>query len=230
MGLTIHYSFESDARGADDARRLVEQLHRAACDLPFAEVGDLLEFSGADADAENVDPHDPHRWLLIQSKHLLLRDDHAVLIAPLYVIAFATTPGEGCEDANFGLCRYPATIEFDGGTISTGLDHWHWMSFCKTQYASNPGDGGIENFLRCHLTIIRLLDWARELNMLAEVKDEGGFWEHRNVAKLIQTIGQWNRHLAGFVGQVKDWFGDDFVAPITDYPNFEHLEADDRRE
>lgn len=72
MGLTIHYSFESDSPSRSDAQRIVEQLHRAACDLPFAEV-----------------------------------------------------------------------------------------------------------------------------------KDEGGFWEHRDVAKLIQTIGQWNRHLAGFVGQVK---------------------------
>ncbi len=230
MGLTIHYSFESDAPGADDARRLVDQLHQAACDLPFAEVRDVLEIAGEDADAENRDGDDPHRWLLIQSRHLLLRGDHGVFVTPRHVIVFGTSPGDGCEDANFGLCRYPATIECDGKTIPTGRNGWHWTSFCKTQYASNPEEGGIENFLRCHLTIIRLLDRAKELHMVAEVKDEGEFWQHRDVAKLVETIGQWNRHLAGFVGQFKDAIGNDFVAPITDYPNFEHLEADDRRE
>ena len=207
-------------------RRLVEDLHRAACDLPFAEVGDVAEFTGDDAD--DLDPAEA--WLHVQSKYILIRGERAAFVPPLHAIAFTTTPGTGCESANFGLCRYPAAVEQAGQTISTGLDHWHWQSFCKTQYASNPSDGGIENFLRCHLSIVRLLDRAQELAILSEVQDEGGFWSDRNVPKLVETIGQWNRHIAGFVGQFKDQLGHDFIAPSTDFPNFKHLEADDRNE
>ncbi len=224
MGLTIHYKLASDAPNRDAARRLVENLHRAACELPFAEVGDVAEFAGDEAD----DPDPGEAWLRMQSEYILVRGERAAFIPPLYAIAFTTSPGEGSESANFGLSRYPATVEAAGQTISTGLDHWHWQSFCKTQYASNPSDGGIENFLKCHLSIVRLLDRARELAVLSEVHDASGFWDDRNLPKLVETIGQWNRHIAGFVGRFKDQLGHDFVAPITDYRNFEHLEADDQ--
>lgn len=226
MGLTIHYKLESNSPDYDHAQELVQDLHRAASDLPIAKVGQIMEFAGGDPD--NVDP--AYRWLMVQANQILFREDQVAFVAPLHVIAFTTDPGPGCESANFGLCRYPATVEQKGQTIPTGLDHWHWQSFCKTQYASNPEDGGLENFLNCHLTLVRLLDRAKELNMLSEVNDESGFWEHRDIPKLVETIGQWNRQIAGFVGRFKDQFGGDFVAPITDYPNFEHLEADDQRE
>jgi hypothetical protein len=36
--------------------------------------------------------------------------------------------------------------------------------------------------------------------------------------------------IAGFAGQMKDWFGDQFVAAIADFPDFEHLEAKGRTE
>ena len=43
--------------------------------------------------------------------------------------------------------------------IKTGLSTgWHYSTFCKTQYASNPDCGGIPNFIRCHLSVIHLLD------------------------------------------------------------------------
>jgi len=221
MGLTIHYSFQSDSRDHNRAWQMVQELHRAACDLPFAEVGEPMSFGAGE---HSDDP--ATRWLRVQANYILIRDDCVAIVPPLEGIAFSTSPGEGCEDANFGLCWYPAAVEQDGQTIETGLDGWHWQSFCKTQYASNPSDGGIEHFLRCHLTIVRLLHRAQEMGILAKVEDEGGFWEHRDVAKLVETIGKWNRSLAGFAGQFKDQYGGNFVAPITDYPNFEHLEAD----
>jgi hypothetical protein len=216
----------SDSRDHNVAWRLVEELHRAACDLPFAEIGDLVNFGAGETDSEDPTLH----WLQVQANYVLIRKDRIAIVPPLEGIAFTTNPGEGCEPANFGLCWYPVAVEQHGETIPTGLDGWHWQSFCKTQYASDPREGGIENFLQCHLTIIRLLDRARDLGMLSEVQDEGEFWEHRDVAKLVKTIGEWNRQIAGFVGRFKDQFGGDFIAPITDYPNFEHLEADDQSE
>jgi hypothetical protein len=61
------------------------------------------------------------------------------------------------------------------------------------------------------------------------VKDEGDFWEKRDAKALVEEVGRWNSHIAGLVGQYKDRMGGDIVAPITEYPNFEHLEADGRK-
>ena len=63
-----------------------------------------------------------------------------------------------------------------------------------------------------------------------EVKDEGGFWEKRDLKALVETVGQWNIGLAGLFGQIKDQFRDQIIAaPISDFPNFEHLEAEGRK-
>ena len=227
MGLTIHYSLHADAPDANAARQLVERLRAAAMDLPFTEVGDVVELAGDAPRFEDVEDDDL-KWLLVQSTQWIENETGFAQARPSHVIAFAAWPGPGCEVANIGLCRYPATIQFAGKTVSTHIEGWHWESFCKTQYASNPADGGIQNFLRCHLTVIKLLDHARQMNLLAEVKDEGGFWQRRDIASLAETVGQWNQHLAGIVGRCKDWFGDEFLAPIRDYPDFEHLEAKGR--
>ena len=146
-----------------------------------------------------------------------------------------TLPGDGCEAANFGFCKYPAHIEVDDpewpgqcNRIRTKLPGWRWSSFCKTQYASNSECGGVQNFLRCHLSVVSLLDHARSLGILEGVSDEGDFWETRDVCALTQEVGQWNNMIAGFAGQMKDWFGDQFVAEITNFLDFEHLEAKGR--
>ena len=66
------------------------------------------------------------------------------------------------------------------------------------------------------------------------VKDEGGYWDHRNVAALIKEIGEWNQMIAGFYGGMKDALtaaAQDpraLMAEIAKFPDFEHLEAKDR--
>ena len=157
MGLTIQYQLRSNARNAEDARRLVEQLCQRAMDLPFKEVDDILDLTGPACDFQQREKGDPNRWLLIQAQQLIERDSYEYQVAPKRLIAFSTWPGEGSEPANFGLCRYPRTVEgYSGKKVKTGLPSgWFWRSFCKTQYSSNPDLGGIESFLRCHLSVIR---------------------------------------------------------------------------
>jgi rubredoxin len=47
---------------------------------------------------------------------------------------------------------------------------------------------------------------------------------------LVETVGQWNTGLAGLAGLIKDRFrGQIVAAPITEFPNFEHLEAEGRK-
>jgi hypothetical protein len=231
MGLTLHYKLK--AKGTDAAaRKLVAALHQAAHDLPFKELGEIVDVSGDACDYDKRQKEDPIRWLLIQAqgsvsvKHLPGESEYSARrVSPLRMIAFTAWPGEGCEESNFGLCQFPAKIiDPRHGNLKTKLSGWRWSSFCKTQYASDPNCGGVPNFLRCHLTVIALLDKAKQLGCLDEVSDEGEFWEKRDLEQLVKEIGSWNEMLAAFGGKLKDVLGGGVEMPISEYPNFESLE------
>ena len=182
MGLTIHYKLHAETRSPKEARQLVEQLRQRALDLPLKEVGEVVELTGDACDFHQRDHDDPLRWLLVQAGQWVIQEDRHYMVMPKHIIAFSTYPGDGCEQANFGLAIYPAVLEIEAPRtgrnrrLRTGIKDWSWSSFCKTQYASQHG---VENFLRCHLSVIRMLDHAKELGILASVSDEGGFWEKR---------------------------------------------------
>jgi hypothetical protein len=232
MGLTIHYSLKASG-GDAEARTLIHALHQTAQDLPFQELGEVVEFSGPECDHDRRDRNDPLRWLLIQATQSVELKSHGrgqtwAEVMPSRLIAFTTWPGTGCEAANFGLGQFPASLNTPRGVIRTGLTGWCWSSFCKTQYASDPQCGGVPHFLRCHLTVIALLDRAKELGCLERVSDEGGFWENRDLPALVQEIGSWNEMIAAFGGKLKDLLGDGPLgvqSAIAQYPNFEQLEA-----
>ncbi len=237
MGLTIHYLLK--ARGSDArARKLIDALRQAAQDLPFKEVAEIMDLSGEQCDFNKRDQEDPLRWLFIQAtKHVDLPVSESEKrqgvsrskrVRPERLLAFTAWPGEGCEESNVGLCQYPSVVQTETGPIKTGLSDWRWGSFCKTQYASDPACGGVPNFLQCHLSIIALLDKAKELGCLGEVNDEGGFWESRDVQALAHQVGSWNEMLAAFAGKLKDQASRGPVSvesAITRFPNFEELEA-----
>ena len=87
----------------------------------------------------------------------------------------------------------------------------------------------MENFLRCHLTVIKLLDHAKSLGILADVYDEGDCWEKRDVKALAKEVGDWNTMIAGWSGRLKDVLGDAVQSEISEFPDFEHLEAAGRK-
>lgn len=237
MGLTIHYTLHSDVPTASDARSLLSDLRRRAVEMPFDSVGAIIEFEGDDCDFENLPCGHPNRWMLIQARQIHKLDEDGeqwAEVTPAKVMAFTVRAAQGSEPANFGLCQYPATIMRDCRPKRTGLSGWRWSSFCKTQYASNPDLGGLENFLRAHVGLIGLLDYANKLGILDGVSDEGGFNEKRDVEALIEEVGNWNQMIAGFFGGMKDAIsaaGEEtrmLVSEIAKFPNFEHLEAKDR--
>jgi hypothetical protein len=232
MGLTLHYSFTTPLRKPQEVRRLVQTMREVALDLPFQEVSEVKEFSGPDTAHQGAD--DPDRWLKIQSCAIIQDGDVYYQVPPRHIIAFSTQPGDGCEPANFGFCKYPGFFSVPdaaGGQrrLATHLTGWRRRSFCKTQYASDPRYGGIAHFLRCHLCLIQMLDLLKASDLVSvEVKDEGGYWEHRDVQKLAQEVGSWNEQLAGLVSQLRSASpggGHVIQAPITGFANFEHLEA-----
>jgi hypothetical protein len=259
MGLTIHYSFESETPDRKAARTLVEKIRSLAMDLPFDEVGQLVELRGKCADFNHPDFQsrgnlEEHRWLAIQAcQYVTFPGDRPIhlTVPPQEIIAFEMLPGPGCESANFGLCRYPSRIlaEIRSGRkkqIDTGLGgRWRWSSFCKTQYASDPKCGGVANFLRCHISLITLLDRiAERLGVSVECNDEGGYgamqvaaegggsgWVsrpgHYSPRLLAEEIGRWNEMIASFVGRLNDIVrptGVQTESAISQFSNFEELE------
>ena len=139
-------------------------------------------------------------------------------------------------------------------SVSTRLGGcWRFSSFCKTQYASDPKCGGIGNFLRCHLSVIRMLEYAQELGIQVDIDDEGHFgsahysddWREARAAgreptyvdhpathsinELVQQVGGYNKLIAGFAGMMREAAGAkgmEMESPIFQFPNYEHLEAD----
>lgn len=234
MGLTIHYKLKTSGTDAK-AKKLITDLHQAAQDLPFKELGEIIDYEGDECKFDRYQRQDPLRWLLCQAEQSIEIKSKArksgsgtmryyMSVPPTRVIAFEAWAGEGCEASNFGLCKYPAFIYTGEGRISTHLSGWNWRSFCKTQYASNPDCGGVPHFLQCHLTVIALLDRAKQLKCLEYVGDEGHFWEKRDVQALVREIGSWNEMIAAFGGKLKDMLGQGVQSEINQFPNFEQLE------
>ena len=134
------------------AERVEQPGLQRALDLPFQQVGPLVELAGDACDFNKRATDDPHRWLLVRAMESVVRHPYHYGVPPARIVAFTTVPGAGCESASFGLCQYPRSIKIedpDSGTRRTrrlrrGLSGWRWRSFCKTQYASNPdcGDPG----------------------------------------------------------------------------------------
>ena len=61
-----------------------------------------------------------------------------------------------------------------------------------------------------------------------EVDDESHYWDRRDPKDLVDTVGEWNQFVAAFAGTIQDLAGRDGAtvkAPITRFPDFEHLEA-----
>ena len=226
MGLTVHYTLRADCVSPLAAKRLVARLRRRALALPFDRVGPIEEIRTA----RNQSPWDddaPPLWLdAIQD---CSRGDDCYDVFPRLGFAFQINPGPGSEYASFGLALHPQSITLPGGRRArTGLTGWSWRSFCKTQYASNPRHGGFENFRRCHVSLVELLDAAAEIGLHTHITDEGHYATHRNLARLRPENGEWNEFIAGGIGRLKDALGGEADAPITAYPNYEHLEAKGR--
>lgn len=136
--------------------------------------------------------------------------------------------------------------------VRTHLSGWRWSSFCKTQYASDPRCGGAANFLRCHISVVTLLDRIAKLPTLAiEMDDEGRYgpskysddWKQARAEgreptypwhkgkydpkALVAEVGDWNQLIASFAGAFKDAArktGFDCESAIAKFPNFESLE------
>lgn len=234
MGLSLGYEFRTSIN-AETARDLVHRMRKTALELPFSEMSDLCEWRVGD------DDQDPEAARILQMlgsqygrKTLPDGEERWINIPPRHVVMFNISPADGSETAAFGLAAHPPVMEFEhqGQThlIETDLaGQYSWTQVCKTQYAGLQQYGGVENFLKAHLSLVKLLDFIGTLPLKLQVSDDSGYWEHRDEVQLRRQLASWNGLIAAFAGQLKDQLGTDpetgVQSPILTAPDFEHLEA-----
>ena len=248
MGLTIHYTLSLPTKTTVAiVKQKLNNLRQACLDLPFQEVSELLEFKGENCNPNHLDREHPHRWFLGQADSNiyfqiarsgkptavpnLQNGCYARTVLPTQVIGFSMYPGNGCEECNVGLSHFPKTVIVSNQ--QTGKNYrlpiadgggWKWHSFCKTQFAN---EHGLEHFLRCHLSVIAMLDTAKRIGFKVTVNDESNYFEKRDVHSLVKAIGSWDEMLAGFGGALKDAAGGTGMtieSPIFARKDFEVLE------
>lgn len=249
MGLHLCYelSLPPDRPETEVAERL-ESLRQRALALPFDRVSSLLRFDER-ALAEERPPHGLAFESLAHLAHFTARIRRDALYrewlgldedagyevvdeptrryrpieappeVPSVTLGFAVVPGDRSEAATFVLTR------LRGAEVST---RWWDHCCCKTQYASVLGD---EHLLRCHGSLVTLLDAARELGLDVVVRDETGYWDSRDPAQLVAAVAEMNRVVARFAGAftdaMRDAGGDSrgVQGAIFEHPDFERLEG-----
>lgn len=198
MGLTIHYTLTMRRRlYLEEVKALLTPLRAKARVLGFAEVGRWVRVG---PDCAYIYHHPPGA------------KKTSDLLPPIEGWLFHATPGNGCESARIGLCRF------------AGVPGWRLESFCKTQYASRHG---WEHFLKCHRGVVELLWEAERLGIKVQARDEGELWETGSHARLRRNLKEYDECVAALGGALKDAdaSGQAIRSPILDHPQFETLEA-----
>ena len=218
MGLAISYSFNLTDASISEAREKVIALHQCASELSLIQIGELIELEGEACLFQQPDPHIVLKTCALRPEEIVQNLlNNTAETKCCYLIGFNILPGQGSSGAAFGLATHLGESK-----------NWLWHASCKTQYASNPEYGGTENFVKCHLSVLRMVEYAQELGILKEVVDPSGYWEQRNLEALVETVAEQNVLTAAIMGSIKDAFstqGYRTIAPILDWANFEYLEA-----
>jgi hypothetical protein len=243
MGLSICYDLSLPAGTSEvEVKRLLAKLRDEALALPFSSTSDLVRFTEQDLarpwpmhglaferleDVVDVAARFVRDELYRESLGLDVEhtpsDEYYQVEAPedqpVVVIGFAVAPGSGSEPASFALAKLGD---------QDASSRWLWRCFCKTQYASAHGD---DHFLKCHTSVITLLDAAQRIGIKCDVHDEAGYYESRDEGQLLESVDKMNRLIAQFAGQFADAFAEaggdsrQVQGEIFQHPDFERLET-----
>ncbi len=223
MGLTISYKLSFITLTIDSVHEKVLALQKTAKALGFIDVGEIIVLKDSECMIDMEDGgKDPHIGLKVRASEMtgIGKGGKFFFRHPSDILGFTATPGEGCTSADFGFRRYP---------YQENPQEWTWFGYCKTQYASNPEYGGLDNFITSHLKIIDLLDASQTIGITCDVSDNGGYWETRDRGVLTKAINEGNLFTAAIMGGLKDTLTKEegtFSSPILDFPNFEYLEGE----
>jgi hypothetical protein len=202
MGLTIHYTI--DFKGTvKQLQQKLEKIRQVCRDLPFEEVGEvkIVRITQKIIDLWNYYQQSGHeRRTTIEERDKAMEElgltswqmvelgewreegnRHWKVQKPTTVVSLCLWPGEGCENAELNFQR------IRGKFIC--------RSFCKTQYA--------EQFVKCHLLVIKLLDILKEEGFKVDCRDEGNYYETRDLKILAKNINDYTALIGSLFGELK---------------------------
>jgi hypothetical protein len=239
MGLHLCYELSLPADVPEvDIAGLISALRERALALPFERVSDSVRLTEqalagpfplrglvytrledvVHVSAALVRKHLWRRRLGVSDEDEYTRVDVPPAV-PTVARGFAVEPGRGCEPAAFGV------VQLGGGDEPSP---WWWHLCCKTQYASVLGN---DHLIRCHGSLVALLDAAAALGFDIVVRDETGYWNSRDPKQLAEAVAEMNRVVAHFAGKftdaMRDAGGDSrkVGGAIFKHPDFERLEG-----
>jgi hypothetical protein len=233
MGLSLCYELSLAGKtSALDVLGIVTKLHAHAATLGFEKLTPIVRV----APGEHVPP--PALAFPVLTDFFELNasyisephDEDWYPVAPRdsqwsTAIGFAVHPGAHCEGATFGFAA-PSPVESPEWPPNARVyTDWHWHCCCKTQYASTISDA---HLLRCHLSLVGLLEEAARLGITIEVRDETGYWETRDTQELLKQVHDMNCIVARFAGSLHDAISPAMKVEgaIFEHPEFEHLEME----
>lgn len=211
MGLTIHFDFEFKG-SQEQAGQKLETLREKVLDLPVKFVSEVLplDYSKDIKDEQHEreiagECARLYSWAKIQYRQdgkfqedgSFVKDEHEKEYRG-YVLMIQT--GEGCEPTNIAL------VSYDNRNF---IGH----AFTKTQYA--------DEFVKCHLLVVKILDICKELGILKEVSDEGEYYETRSIEKLAENINISTKFIQQTLKKIETDYGYKTVeAPIKECKNY----------
>lgn len=265
MGLTINYDITANKiLESTDAAVAVEKMRQKALDLPFEEVSGVIHLKGRKqcnfkTYQRDKNKEDEFMSCIMAASSVDISEHSSVSVCAKELFCFHINVGAGSEWATIGLATYPKTVTYVDSfkrkrKIHTKMSQWSMGSFCKTQYANNPDCGGLRNFIRCHVSLIMLLEQISEIPEVdVVINDEGQFgtsyysddyqeayakgqqptyvWHDatHDLEVLIKQIGEYDQWVAAFAGSLSEVLEDTdknltLEAPIKDRTDFEYLE------
>lgn len=231
MGLTIHYTIKHRGK-KEQLKDKLEKIRQACLDLPFEEVGEVKvvkitketwtaykrlqqECNYPNNTDENLERRDRileenfgvTTWQMIEADHYW-RGTKLIDCTgkPTTLVGLYLWPGQGCESSTLNFYKRG--------------NKYLCKSFCKTQYA--------EQFAKCHLLVIQLLDMLKAEGFEVDVYDEGKYWETRDIKVLAKNINESTALIKAILGSLKSAAQQNGMvveAPITECENY--MKVDD---
>jgi len=224
MGLTIHWKFRFEGN-KEEAKSILLSIREKLADWPLAELSPLWELDYSkdfNDDEENKskagDGLNDYRWAKIQYQPPDIcrkgkdgmRTWSRSNIYPKYKgWVFMAWAGEGCEPTNIGLISHSGKL-------------WRGHAFTKTQYA--------EDFVKCHLLVIKILDLCKIAGIVKSVHDEGDYWETRDLTKLAKNINDSTAFISQISCILSQKFPGQIMSPIDNCKNILNVENNPKKE
>jgi hypothetical protein len=228
MGLHLCYELALPPERSEQAvAALLEQLRQAAHRIQFGVISPIFHFTGAQCEPGPWGTGDQLEWFFKLFAHEAAADspdpEYPRSVRANLALGFVVHPGLRCEAAAFGLARFPETVTAHPTDRPVETKGWHWHAACKTQYASVVSD---DHLIRCHLSLVELLEEAARLGLGVTVRDETHYWETRDTRRLLEEVHAMNRIVARIAGRLGDSLPDNLRlgGSIVEHPRFERLE------